>query len=240
VIVFWVILATAISTILGGLFAIKLKDKLHLILGFSAGAVLGISLFGLLPESIELISGVYDVRIVTLMVALGFAIYMILDRFLSLHNHSEDDHCENPSHNGQLGALALVVHSFLDGFGIGLAFKISPAVGAVVAAAVLVHDFSDGINIVNMIVKDNGSKKIATRWLVAGSLAPALGVAVTYLFSISESMLGLILAVFAGLFLYLSASDLVPESHHRHPAVWTTISTILGMVVIFIATSLAK
>lgn len=239
-IIFWVILATAISTILGGLFAIKLKDKLHLILGFSAGAVLGISLFGLLPESIELVAGSYDVSVVAFMMAFGFVIYMILDRFLSLHNHSDEDHCENPSHNGQLGALALVVHSFLDGFGIGLAFKISPAIGAVVAAAVLTHDFSDGINIVNMVVKDNGSRKTAIRWLIAGSLAPAFGVAVTYLVSVSESVLGLILAVFAGLFLYLSASDLVPESHHRHPAVWTTISTVLGMVVIFIASSLAK
>lgn len=238
-IIFFIILATAISTTLGGLFAIKLKDKLHLILGFSAGAVLGVALFGLIPESIGLTDGTYNVQLVMLLVAIGFSIYMISDRFLSLHGHS-DDKCDNPSHKGEFGASALVIHSFLDGLGIGLAFKISPTIGAVVAVAVLVHDFSDGINIVNMVIKNKGSQKTAMRWLITGSLAPAVGVAVTYFITVSKPVLGLILSVFAGLFLYLSASDLVPESHHRHPAIWTTVSTVIGMTVIFIAISLAR
>jgi len=106
--------------------------------------------------------------------------------------------------------------------------------------AVLTHDFSDGINTVNMIVKNKGERKVALKWLAADALAPAVGVTVAYCLTVSESALGLILSVFVGLFLYISASDLVPESHHRHPAIWTTISTILGMVVIFIAVSLAK
>ena len=228
-----------ISTVLGGIFAIKLKDRLHLILGFSAGAVFGVALFGLIPEAIYLTADVYEVSLVTALVAVGFSGYMILDRFFSLHGHS-DNHCENPSHNGNLGASALVLHSFLDGFGIGLAFKVSPTIGIVVAIAVLVHDFSDGINIVNMITKNKGSRKSAIRWLLVGSLAPAIGVIATNFFTVSESSLGLILSVFAGLFLYLSASDLVPESHHRHPAVWTTISTIIGMLIILFAINLAK
>ena len=238
-IVLFIILATIISTTLGGLFAIKFKDKLHLILGFSAGAVLGVALFDLLPESIALTNGTYSVQIVTILIAAGFSVYMFVDRFFSLHGHDEND-CHNPYHNGKLGAAALVFHSFLDGFGIGLAFKISPAIGWVVALAVLTHDFSDGINTVNMIVKNKGERKVALKWLAADALAPAVGVTVAYCLTVSESALGLILSVFVGLFLYISASDLVPESHHRHPAIWTTISTILGMVVIFIAVSLAK
>jgi ZIP family zinc transporter len=233
-----IILATIISTTLGGLFAIKLKDKLHLILGFSAGAVLGVALFDLLPESIELTKGTYSVQIVTILIAAGFSVYMLVDRFFSLHGHDEND-CHNPSHNGKLGAAALVFHSFLDGFGIGLAFKISPAIGWVVALAVLTHDFSDGINTVNMIIKNKGGQKAALKWLAADALAPAVGVVAAYCLTVSESTLGLILSVFVGLFLYISASDLVPESHHRHPAIWTTISTIFGMAVILIAVNLA-
>ena len=57
-----IIIATTISTALGGLFAIKLKDKLHLILGFSAGAVLGVALFDLLPEAIDLTNGTYSIQ----------------------------------------------------------------------------------------------------------------------------------------------------------------------------------
>ncbi len=234
-----VIIITMISTTLGGLFALRLKDKLHLILGFSAGAVLGVALFDLLPEAIELTKGSYSIQTLSILIALGFSIFMVLDRFFSMHGHS-DDHCENPSHDGKLGASALVFHSFLDGFGIGLAFKISPAIGWVVALAVLTHDFSDGVNTVNMIIKNKGQRKSAIKWLMADALAPAVGVVVTYFVTVSESVLGLILAFYIGLFLYISASDLIPESHHRHPAAWTTVSTIIGMVVIYIAIQFAK
>jgi ZIP family zinc transporter len=227
-----IVFATIISTTLGGLFAIRLKDKLHLILGFSAGAVLGVALFDLLPESIELAGGPYGIQTVVLLIAAGFSIYMLVDRFFSLHGHNSDI-CNNPHHSSKLGASALVFHSILDGLGIGLAFKISPSIGWVVALAVLAHDFSDGINTVSMIIKNKGGRKSAIKWLAADALAPAVGVAVTYFVTVSQSILGLILSVFVGLFLYISTSDLVPESHHRHPAIWTTFSTILGMAVIF-------
>ncbi len=228
-----IILATMISTTLGGLFAIKFKDKLHLILGLSAGSVLGVALFELLPESIELTAGVYSVQTVTVLIAAGFSAYMLLDRLFAFHGHGEAEG-DVPARNGKLGASALVFHSFLDGLGIGLAFKISPAIGAVVAIAVLTHDFSDGVNTVNMIIKNKGGRKTALKWLAADALAPALGVAVTFFLTVSEPTLGLILSVFVGLFLYISASDLVPESHHRHPAIWTTVSTIIGMALIFV------
>jgi ZIP family zinc transporter len=237
-IILFIVLATAISTTLGGLFAIRLKDQLHLILGFSAGAVLGVALLDLLPESIELTKNVYSPQTLTALIAIGFSVYMLLDRFFSLHGHVEE-HCDNPSHNGKLGASALVFHSFLDGFGIGLAFKISPSIGWVVAMAVLIHDFSDGINTVNMIIKNNGERKTAIRWLIADAIAPAFGVFVTNFIIVNKSTLGLILSVFVGFFLYVSASDLIPESHHRHPAIWTSVSTIIGMAVIFIAVNLA-
>jgi zinc transporter ZupT len=227
-------LASIVATALGGLFAIRFKDHLHLILGFSAGAVLGVAIFDLLPEAIELTANTYDTRIVTTLIAAGFAFYMVLDRFFSLNIHPKEG-CENPRHGGSLGASALTFHSFLDGFGIGLAFKVSPTVGWIVAVAVLSHDFSDGINTVNMILKNKGEKKSALKWLVADALAPALGVASAYFLTVTSATLGLILSVFVGLFLYISASDLIPESHHKHPTMYTTFMTIFGMAVIFVA-----
>jgi len=233
-----VTLATIVATTLGGLFALRLKDHLHLILGFSAGAVFGVAIFDLLPEALDLSSGTYDVRMVTLLVAAGFVFYMMLDRFFSLHMHAEED-CENPRHGGALGAAALTFHSFLDGFGIGLAFKVSPAVGWIVAVAVLAHDFSDGINTVNMILKNKGEKKSAIKWLMADALAPAIGIGSSYFITISSATLGLILSAFVGLFLYISASDLIPEGHHKHPTMYTTFMTIIGMAVIFVAVHFA-
>jgi zinc transporter ZupT len=237
-VIFFIIVATIVATTLGGLFAVRYKDQLHLILGFSAGAVLGVALFDLLPEALELTMGTYSIRTVTILIAVGFSFYMVLDRFFSLHGHPKD-HCENPSHSGELGASALTFHSFLDGFGIGLAFKVSPAVGWIVAAAVLSHDFSDGINTVNMILKNKGERQAALKWLAADALAPALGVLSTYFLRVSPPTLGLILAVYIGLFLYISASDLIPESHHKHPTVYTSVMTILGMAVIFLAVHFA-
>jgi zinc transporter ZupT len=230
--------ATVLATLLGGLFALKFRDKLHLVLGFSAGAVIGVAFFDLLPEAISLGSSRYEVAMITTVVAIGFVIFMLLDRLFSIHVHDDDD-CENVNHRGKIAATTLSIHSFLDGAAIGLAFKVSPQVGAIVALAVLAHDFSDGINTVNLILKNQGSRTQAFRWLLLDAIAPALGALSTLFFAVPEATLGLILALFCGFFLYIGASDLLPESHHRHPAILTTVMTIIGILVLYAAVHLA-
>lgn len=232
-------LAAAAATFLGGLFALKFRDKLHLVLGFSAGAVIGVAFFDLLPEAIELSSVEYDAAFVATIIASGFLLYLILDRTIALH-FCPDEECNNPDHRGKLGAGTLSVHSFLDGVAIGLAFQASPVVGAIVTTAVLTHDFSDGINTVSLILKNKGSKKQAIRWLVADAIAPILGVLSTLFFSLPDKTLGLVLALFCGFFLYIGASDLLPESHHAHPTKWTTYATVLGVAVMFLVVKLAQ
>ena len=134
---------------------------------------------------------------------------------------------------GFFGAFTLSAHSFFDGIAIGIGFQASAAVGIVVTAAVLTHDFSDGINTVNLVLKNGGSWKQAFRWLLVDAAAPVAGAASTLFFRIPESAIGLVLAVFVGSFLYLSASDLIPESHHRHPRALTTVMTLLGALVLY-------
>ena len=230
--------ATLFATLLGGLFALRFKDQLHLILGFSAGAIIGVAFFDLLPEAIYLAKGKYDAHLVTSVVALGFMAYLILDRLIVLHSHADGDVVH--SRRGRLGAASLATHSFLDGVAVGLAFKVSAAVGVTVAIAVLVHDFSDGINTVNLILKNKGTLKEARRWLFVDAFTPVIGVISTIFFSLSEATLALLLASFCGFFLYIGASDLLPESHHRHPTRLTTIMTLLGMGVLYIAIKLAS
>lgn len=235
-------IAAFVSTLLGGLFALKFKDKLHLILGFSAGAVIGVAFFDLIPEAIELGSASYDISVITSIVALGFVIYLILDRTIMFHSHSDETHEVHETHSpkrGKLGAGSLALHSFLDGIAIGLAFQVSSAIGIIVAIAVLVHDFSDGINTVSLILKNEGGKRQAFRWLIVDALAPVLGVIATLFFRLPESTLGIVLALFAGFFLYIGASDLLPESHHSHPTKWTTFMTVLGILVLYVAIKLA-
>src|SRR5689334_10554365 len=85
-------LAAFLATILGGTFALRFKDKLHLILGFSAGAVIGVAFFDLLPEAIKLAGDTHGASFVTTITALGFIVYTILDRFVFFHSHGADDH----------------------------------------------------------------------------------------------------------------------------------------------------
>jgi ZIP family zinc transporter len=229
-------LAASIATFIGGSFALRFRDKLHLILGFSAGAVAGVALFDLLPEAISLGSLYHESNTIALFVACGFFGYLLLDRLVLLHTHAEDDEQNAP--RGALGALTLAAHSFLDGVAIGLGFQASAAVGIVVTAAVLTHDFSDGINTVNLVLKNGGSWRQAFHWLLIDAAAPLLGAASTLFFSIPESAIGLVLAVFVGTFLYLSASDLIPESHHRHPRALTTVMTLLGAGVLYVVVRL--
>ncbi len=256
-------IATLVATLIGGLVAVRLRDKLHLILGFSAGAVVAVAFFDLIPESLNLGSRYFSTETIMGIVALGFLIYLILDRAVFLHAHAHEDCESSPAQasddsrhehdheyepavieskklrRGVLGAGSLSVHSFFDGVAIGLAFQVSSAVGVIVAVAVLVHDFSDGVNTVSMILKNQGKSKTALRWLAVDAIAPMIGVISTMFFTVSEQYLSIILALFSGFFLYIGASDLIPESQHSHPKLLTTGMTLLGVVVLYCAIRLA-
>jgi len=236
--------AAFFATLLGGLFALRYRDKLHLILGFSSGAVLGVALFDLLPESLDLTDGTHSSATITLVVAVGFFAFMLLSRVLLLHpEHDEEDGAPHHEHAdprlGSVSAASLSLHSFLDGVGIGLAFQVSTAVGVIVAVAVLAHDFSDGINTVTVILRSRGRGLSAAKWLLLDAVAPVLGVASTFFFTLTDAQLGILLSLFCGFFLYLGASDLLPESHHRHPKALTGVMNILGAAVIWVAVHFA-
>lgn len=235
--VLFVALAASIATFIGGSFALRFRDKLHLILGFSAGAVAGVALFDLLPEAITLGGEYHSASTIAFCIAVGFFGYLILDRLILLHTHDEEE-TTGTELKGAFGALTLSAHSFLDGIAIGIGFQASAALGIIVTVAILTHDFSDGINTVNLVLRSSGSWPKALRWLAVDALAPVLGAASTLFFSIPESKLGLMLAVFVGTFLYLSASDLIPESHHRHPRALTTITTLLGAGLLYLVVHL--
>lgn len=231
--------AAVLATSIGGVLALVRRDWLHLILGFSAGAVLGVALFDLLPEAFELSASKYAASTAALCVGAGFFAFMFLNRVMLLHPDGDTSDLRPQRKRGALGAASLSLHSFLDGVGIGLAFKVSPSVGAVVAAAVLAHDFSDGINTVSVVLRNRGRGYGALRWLAVDAAAPLLGVASTYLYSLPQAELGLVLGVFCGFFLYIGGSDLLPESHLRHPRRLTATINIAGAALIWTTIHLA-
>ncbi|MGE5139124.1 MAG: ZIP family metal transporter [Rudaea sp.] len=229
---------TFFSTLLGGLFALRFRDRLHLILGFTAGVRLGAAFFDLLPESVDL-GEKNDVAILAVMSAavFGFLVYHMLEKTVLLHGSSGQPHLDegNP-HAGVLGAGGFSLHSFFDGVAIGLSFQASTAVGIVVSAAVIGHDFSDGLNTVSILLKNRASESTSFRWLFVDATTPFMGALSTLLFRVPESWLALILAAFAGFFLYVGAGDLMPEAHHRHHSLVPMVLTVAGVAFMYLVT----
>ena len=225
----WIGLAAFLVTFSGGMVALKFRDKFHLITGFSAGAILAVAMADLLPEAMELRGG-QEAFLTMLLVLLGYLLYFFVDGMFGMHAHDDDQ--PGDAHRGSLAAASLSLHSFFDGAIIGLGFQVSSSVGAIVTSAVLVHDFSDGINTTTLIVWSGGDSRRAVRWTVVDAIAPGLGIGMTLLYSIPRAGLSHILALFCGFFLYIGASHLIPENFHSHPSWPTRVTTLLGAAVL--------
>jgi zinc transporter ZupT len=237
------------TTCAGGLLALRLASRMQWVLGFSAGAVVAVAFFDLLPEALELGSAAFGVPRVFSCSAAGFLIYLLLDRGLLVQGQRYRDQLaarppvsrnRDSRHRTTLFASSLSLHSLLDGIAIGLAFQASAAVGAVVAIGVLTHDFSDGVNTMNVVLRHNGNRRRGLQWLLADAVAPGLGILSTLFFRVQPDVLGIILALFSGFFLYIGASDLIPESHRTFPKALTTLMTLLGIAVLYAAVTLAQ
>jgi ZIP family zinc transporter len=222
--------ATGLATLFGGALALKFRRRIPLILGFSAGAVIGVALFDLAPEALQLAGRTASTPGVVGVIGIGFCAYMLFERGARALAERRAGH---------LGPASLTVHSLLDGLGIGLAFQVAPAIGAVVTVAVLAHDLADGVNTVTLSLSGGGGTARARGWLIADACAPLVGIGLTRLFSVPPGPLGLAVALFAGFFLYIGASELAPASHRALPRVWTSLATCAGMAVIWLAVRLA-
>ena len=210
-------LLTFVSTSLGGLCAFRFRDRLHLVLGFTAGVLLGVVAFDLLPEIFELSARQgSDGHPAMVALVLGFLLFHGLEKFVLVHSVHEDDYAQHRHPRvGVVSALALIGHSFMDGGGIGLAFQVSTAVGLTVAVAVIAHDFCDGLNTVSLMLLHRNTPRRSIAMLVLDALAPVLGAASTLAFSVSPSALVLYLGGFAGFLLYIGASDILPQAHSQ-------------------------
>jgi len=234
--IYFLALLTFISTLIGGFIGIKYQDKLHLILGFTAGVLLGVVSFDIFPEIIKLV-GNHDPTKPMIALVVGFLVFHILEKVLLIHHDHEDTYSQHKHPSvGAISAFALSCHSFLDGVGIGLGFHISSALGILIAIAVIAHDFSDGLNTVSLTLMHKNVKKTAIFFLFLDALAPVLGIISTMFFQISANFILLYLGFFTGFLLYIGASEILPEAHSQHSSYKTIFMTILGTLFIFIVT----
>jgi len=231
-------IATFLSTFFGGLFAVKFKNKLHLIMGFTAGVLLGVVAFDIFPEIISQVNK-NNFGAIEPMIALvvGFLIFHTLEKTIVIHHAHEGDYADHKHPQvGVLSALALAGHSFMDGVGIGLGFQINAAVGLLVAIAVISHDFTDGMNTIALMLANNNSTKKSKMFLLLDSFTPILGALSTLFFKVSPHFLIWYLGFFAGFLLYIGISDILPEAHSKHSSFKLIGLTTLGATLIFIIT----
>jgi zinc transporter ZupT len=237
-------IAAFFSTLGGGLFALRYSDRLNWILAFTAGVLLGVTSFDLLPEIFAL-AGERGLDPHEAMVALvvGFILFHMLEKFVLIH-HGHEEHYSAHRHPrvGVLSAAALIGHSFMDGVGIGLAFQVSPSVGIAVSIAVIAHDFCDGLNTVSLMLVHRNTRNLSIAMLAGDAAAPIAGASFTQFFQLAPNLLLLYLGFFAGFLLYIGAADVLPQAHSgARPGESLLLIglTCAGAILAFVAVQLA-
>jgi len=215
---------TVLSTLAGGLVALRLARDLGTAIALTGGVVVAVALFDVLPEAFDATG---DAQLVGILAGLGFAGFFLAERLLVLHHRDDEQQAHAHARVGAFGAAGLAAHSFVDGLGIGLAFDVSNATGVLVFLAVISHDFADGLNTVGFVLRQSGDRRAAVRWLAIDAIAPLVGAIVGSSLSISEHSLGALLAVYAGFFLFMGGTDLLPHAH-EHPSWKRVLLTLAG------------
>ena len=225
------------SALIGGLVALRAVRSVGAIIAVGAGIRIGAAYFDLIPESVEHLGGSLDVAM--LCTAIGFLAFYAIEKFTTLHvgheTATEIDHLA-PTHRhvGIIGASGMSLHSFLDGVALAAGLAVGGGLGLVIAAVVILHRFSDGIGIVSFMLASRTPLAETYRWVTVVAVAPVLGVIIGLLLSVPDEVLGGMLAVFAGFFLYIGAAELLPEAHRSDRSRWIVLATLAGVAFIYL------
>ena len=224
------------SALFGGIVAARATRSVGAIIAVGAGIRIGAAFFDLIPESVEQLGSLDRAMVCT---AIGFLAFYAVEKLTTLHvgheTATEMDHA-SPSHRhvGIIGATGMSIHSFLDGVALAAGLQVGGGLGLVIAAVVIIHRFSDGIGIVSFMLASHTPMRETYRWVAIVAVAPVLGVVLGLLIPIPEEVLGAMLGVFAGFFLYIGAAELLPEAHRSDRSRWVVVWTLVGVVSIYL------
>jgi len=222
----YTIIATFLISLLSliGIFTLSLSEKrLHRILNFliaySAGTILGAALFDLMPEAVELV----DEHIVFPIIAFGFVFFLFLERGLYWYHGHGHTH-EFPAHGHEensnevtrsfafLNIIGDFVHNFIDGMIIAASFINGVTVGVAASIAVAFHELPQEMGDYGILVYAGIDKRRALWYNFAAALSIVVGgVFGSFFIAMVEELSGWMIAFSAGAFLFLSASELIPE-----------------------------
>ena len=232
-----------VSAAAGGVLAMRAVRHVGLIIAAGAGIRIGAAYFDLIPESVAHLGNSLDLAMI--FTAVGFLAFYAVEKLTALHvGHETATELEHGDaqhrHIGFLGAIGMSLHSFLDGVALAAGLAIGGGLGLVIAVVVVLHRFSDGIGIVSLLLASRMPARQIYRWVALVALAPVVGVTIGLLLPIPDQVLGGMLAVFAGFFLYIGAAELLPEAHRADRSSWVVGATIGGVVAIYLFSLFAR
>lgn len=224
-----------LATILGILLVLYAKEfvKKHsiYIVSFAAGVLITFSFTHLIPESLELYSNSL------IIVLFGFLFFYLIEHFIMRHSFHESYQREHAA--GKIAVIGLGIHSLIDGIVIGAGFGVSQEFGLITTLAVVAHEFPEGITSMAVLLHSNIKKSLSLFYSFLVAIATPVGAILTLLFfkNISDNVLGILLALAAGSFLYVGASDLVPETHEEYDRK-NALFLILGVIFVIVISRL--
>lgn len=238
-ILIWILLATIIMGVLslvGAVTFILKKDFvdriLILLVGFSAGALIGGAFINILPETIKEFPSPY----ISFYTLIGFVCFFMLERYLHWR-HCHDDACAVHAFT-YLNLVGDGLHNFLDGLVIAVAFLTGTSLGIITTLAIVCHEIPHELGNFGVLVYGGFSKRRALTMNFIFSLTAVLGGLIGYFMGQFIQDLPLFLLPFtAGGFIYVAASDLIPELHNQpdiRRANWSFLTFMLGIGVMWL------
>ena len=222
----------AISTIFGiliVLYAKKFTKKYSIYLvSFAAGVLISFALMHLIPDALK----IYDDALI--IVLLGFLAFYLIEHFIMRHSFYESYERKHVT-VGKVAILGLGLHSLIDGVLIAAGFEISQEFGLMATFAVVAHELPEGITSMAVLLHSKLKKNLALFYSFLVAIATPLGAVLTLLFlkNINQEFLGILIALAAGSFIYVGASDLVPETHERYNKI-NALFIIIGIAFVIL------
>ena len=209
-----------------------LKKILLVLVSLSAGALMGGAFLHLIPESIEVASG----SNIFIIVLIGFIIFFIIEKILHWR-HCHDGKCDVHTFH-YMNLIGDSIHNFIDGLIIAAGFMVSIPLGFTTTIAIVAHEIPQEIGDFGVLIYGGFEKKKALilNFLVAFTIV--IGGFVGYLLSnIIENYVYILLSFAAGGFIYIAATDLIPEIKKEvdiRKSTFTMLIFILGIVFMWI------
>ena len=229
-----------VSTLIGGLLAIRLRQYISLLMAVGAGLLLGAAFLDLLPEAVELgvQSGIAMIDVLALTLAC-FLLFLCIDVAIAKLLRHRRWSTANQRAFGRTGAAMLIFHSFRDGMAIGAAYATSHPAGYAVALGIAAHDLGDGMNTVLLTTGGRAPTRIDALFLLADAVAPLLGGILTSWWVVSSRGSVLLRTLAAGFFLQMATGEFLPEIRRRGELRGYVLpSVLLGSLLIYAANAL--